>query len=71
MLYFKLSGVRVGIVVVIAVQNHMSAQCAYRVDLDRSCCLRHDYDCANAALLRRERDTLGMIACRAADDAAG
>ena len=55
---------------VVAVQHHLAAERAHRVDLDRRRGHRHDDDGGDAERPRRERDPLGMVAGGGGDHAA-
>jgi hypothetical protein len=62
--------VGIGVVVGLTVQDDFAAERAHGIDLDAGRCLRHDDERLDAEPAGRERDTLGVIARRAADDAA-
>ena len=69
LLFRELAGARISVVVSVAVQDDLAAQRGNCLDLDGWRRDRHDDDGTNAAALRRECHTLGMIAGRAADHA--
>ena len=62
--------VRLGLVVAVAGQHHLSAHRPHRIHLDPRRRLRHDDDRAQTELLRRERHALRVIAGAGGDDAA-
>ena len=57
-------------VVIIAVQHHFRAQIEHRLNLNVRCRLRHNDNCPNRAVARRERYALRMVTGGGADDAA-
>ncbi len=67
---FQRAGVGVGVVEAFAVQHHLAAQALNRRHLDAGRGGRHDDGRRRAALRRRQRHSLRMIARRGADDAA-
>ena len=67
--FLKLSCARIGVVVGITMQNHLTAKCLDRVDFDAWRGDWHDDNRAYAFSLCSERDTLRVIAGRAADNA--
>jgi len=67
---FQFEGVGVGFVVGIAEQHDLAAAPLDGVDLDARRRGRHDDDRPAADLGRRQGHTLGVVACRGADDAA-